>query len=158
MSKKDLGIVPGLRYTLKVRHDVLLTILEVRGQTQAEAAAELGISVSALRNYIDLKTIPRFDTERGKALAKRFEDWSELPEAEYIFPETVFTRKFLQAPKKHQKRVAFNLISSGVGKENWLPPLLALPAPSVADQPAFQLPAELPAPRKQRKKKRKAKK
>ena len=118
--------IPGIRYVLKQYHDVLLVVLEERKQTQADAAAFLGISVTTFRKILRLQSLPNFHTERGMHLARRFEDWSTLP-IHLLFPEAFFTREFLQSPKTHLKSLPFRLIEMRSGRNRHFH--LALPSP-----------------------------
>ncbi len=142
---KSSTIVPGICCVRKLYHSVLLLILKERGQTQAEACQNLGISVTTFQKYLRLKGFPNFRTPRGKVLAQRMEKWSTV-QAELLFPEAFFTKEFLAAPKTDILTQEFRLI--GRGRDSKKFPLLPAPSSSRA--------SKVNGAPKQRKKKRKA--
>lgn len=92
----------GILFSMRMQHGVLVAVLEVRGQTQKEAATELGISLGTFNKMVGLKCVPVFHTKNGQELAERLENWSTLP-VERIFPELFFTEEFKREAKKTLK-------------------------------------------------------
>ena len=109
---------PGILYVMKEYHSVMSIVLEERGQTHADAAKDLGISVATFGKILRLKSFPNFHTERGKVLAQRFERWSTLTAVE-LFPEAFYTKEFLKAPKTHKKTLPFRLLARGRKDEDF---------------------------------------
>ena len=114
-TMKNANSDAGIRYVLKGYHETMLVVLEERGQTHAEAAVDLGISVSTFQKILRLQSLPNFHTERGKVLAGRFEEWSTL-RVEQLFPEAFFTKEFLRAPKTITRSMPFRLLLVGNAK------------------------------------------
>jgi len=112
---KKMDLIPGTCYVLKQYHEALLIILKEWGQTQAEAAKELGVSMSTFQKMLRLRWLPNFRTPRGKVLADRIRRWSGGFDAEFLFPPALFTREFVNAPKTHTKSVTFRLLAQGTG-------------------------------------------
>jgi hypothetical protein len=100
-------LVHGIRYVLKEYHEVMAAVLEARKQTQAEAAKELGISLSYFHQLYRLKRCPNFFTERGKVFADRIRNWSGIA-AGLVFPEGFYTRQFLARDKTHTVSVPWS--------------------------------------------------
>ncbi len=103
--------IPGIRYIVKVYHEVMMVVLKECKETQAEAAEFLGISIATFQKILRLKSLPNFRTERGKVLAARFEEWSGL-HIEQLFPEAFYTKEFLEAPKTREISLSFRLLAT----------------------------------------------
>ncbi len=123
--------IPGIRCVEKLYHNVLAIILEDFKQTHAEAAEELEISKATFDRILRLKCLPKFHTDRGQALADRFERWSGV-KIGAIFPNAYFTKEFLMMEKTRTRSASFRLLmrAQKSGERFMLPPPTVSPKPS----------------------------
>lgn len=135
----------GIAFVMKAYHSVIRVILKERGQTHAEAAAELNISAMTFGKLYRLEYIPNFTSNFWKLRVHKLEEWSTVP-IEALFPEAFFRSEcFVNMPRKWEITRPYRLLMNGEAK-NGFP---ALAKSSTSSKPPS------PAKRKRRKKQKK---
>ena len=103
------------KVTVKTRmfHGILHETMERFGMNQAKLAEYLGMNYNSVGHMLRMTYVPKFSTDSGKLIKQKLEELTEMT-VEELFPEHVFTEKFLKTDKFVQitKGIPVELLSN----------------------------------------------